>query len=275
MFKIKKNIKSIILTITSLFVFFSFAFSSKLKIVNYEIKNNKIKSNIKIVLLTDLHSCKYGEKQKELINAIDQQNPNIILMAGDIADNKIPHENTRLVLESIGKKYPCFYVTGNHEIWAKDFLDIKTMFRDNNINILEGDTKIVEINEQIINIAGIDDPYIGEDLFYEQLNNCGNNIIKDAFNILLTHRPERINNYLKYDFDLITAGHAHGGQWRIPYLLNGLLAPNQGFFPKYAGGLYKFDKTDFIVSRGLARESTRIPRIFNRPELIVINLKTN
>ncbi len=275
MFKIKNNIKSIILTITSLFVFFFFAFSSKLKIVNYEIKNNKIKSNIKIVLLTDLHSCKYGEKQKELINAIDQQNPNIILMAGDIADNKIPHENTRLVLESIGKKYPCFYVTGNHEIWAKDFLDIKTMFRDNNINILEGDTKIVEINEQIINIAGIDDPYIGEDLFYEQLNNCGNNIIKDAFNILLTHRPERINNYLKYDFDLITAGHAHGGQWRIPYLLNGLLAPNQGFFPKYAGGLYKFDKTDFIVSRGLARESTRIPRIFNRPELIVINLKTN
>ncbi|WXR60860.1 metallophosphoesterase [Peptostreptococcaceae bacterium AGR-M142] len=274
MLKIKKNIKYIILTIISLFFLSLFAFSSKLKIVHYTLKKSKMKSDIKIVLLTDLHSCKYGENQKELIDSIYEQKPDIILLAGDIADNKIPHQNTKLVLKSIGNKYPCFYVTGNHEVWARDFLDIKKLFRDNNINILEGNSKTLKFNGQIINIAGIDDPYVGEQLFNKQLNDCGNNIIDNAYNILITHRPERIDDYLKYDFDLITSGHAHGGQWRIPYILNGLLAPNQGFFPKYAGGLYEFENTDFIVSRGLARESTKIPRIFNRPELVVINLKT-
>ena len=92
------------------------------------------------------------------------------------------------------------------------------------------------------------------------------------FSVLLAHRPERIEDYLQYPFDLIVSGHAHGGQWRIPGILNGLLAPNQGFFPPYAGGQYDFADTTLIVSRGLARESTRIPRIFNRPELVVIDL---
>lgn len=79
--------------------------------------------------------------------------------------------------------------------------------------------------------------------------------------------------YQKYPFDLVLSGHAHGGQWRIPYLLNGLFAPNQGFFPKYAGGYYQLGQLDFIVSRGLARESTRLPRLYNRPELVIVDVK--
>ena len=81
-----------------------------------------------------------------------------------------------------------------------------------------------------------------------------------------------IDMYLQYEFDLILSGHAHGGQWRIPRILNGFLAPNQGFFPKYAGGKYDFNHTTFIVSRGLAKESTRIPRIFNPPELVIVDI---
>lgn len=72
---------------------------------------------------------------------------------------------------------------------------------------------------------------------------------------------------------MILSGHAHGGQWIIPGILNGFYAPNQGFFPEYAGGLYKFDKKIFIVSRGLAKWSTSIiPRIFNPPELVIIDI---
>ena len=95
----------------------------------------------------------------------------------------------------------------------------------------------------------------------------------EIFTVLLSHRPELFEIYQKYEFDLVLSGHAHGGQWRIPGLLNGLFAPNQGLFPKYAGGRYDYAGGTMIVSRGLARESTKVPRIFNRPELVVVDVK--
>ncbi|MDO4733224.1 MAG: metallophosphoesterase, partial [Bacillota bacterium] len=88
--------------------------------------------------------------------------------------------------------------------------------------------------------------------------------------ILLSHRPECTAFYESSGFDLELSGHAHGGQLRIPGLLNGLYAPNQGFFPKYAGGLYQLGKTSLLVSRGLCK--SRLPRVFNRPELAIIEL---
>ena len=98
------------------------------------------------------------------------------------------------------------------------------------------------------------------------------NLDSDSYNIILSHRPDYFDTYTAQDYDLALCGHAHGGQWRIPGILNGLYAPNQGLFPKYAGGLYEEDGTTMIVSRGLARESTRIPRLYNRPELVIIDL---
>ncbi|MDR1674446.1 MAG: metallophosphoesterase, partial [Oscillospiraceae bacterium] len=97
----------------------------------------------------------------------------------------------------------------------------------------------------------------------------------EHFTVLLSHRPERIEELLPLSPDLVLSGHAHGGQWRFPLLLeNGLLSPNQGLFPKYANGEHFFEHTVLIVSRGLARESTKvIPRIFNRPEIVIITLK--
>lgn len=92
------------------------------------------------------------------------------------------------------------------------------------------------------------------------------------YTILLAHRPEWIDLYGTYDFDLVLSGHAHGGQWRLPGLINGVFAPDQGMLPKYAGGKYGVNGTTMIVSRGLARESTSVPRIFNRPELVVVDL---
>lgn len=93
------------------------------------------------------------------------------------------------------------------------------------------------------------------------------------YTILLSHRPEYFETYAKYPFDLVLCGHAHSGQWRIPFLLNGLYAPHQEIFPKYAGGLYEAENMRMIVSRGLARKTTYIPRIFNRPELVIIDLQ--
>ena len=254
-----------------------FAFNTKLKIQHYSLESEKLTAPVRIVLITDLHSCSYGKGQRELIDAIHAQKPDIILLGGDICDDKLPHRNTELVLRAIADKYPCYYVTGNHEYWSREIEKILKIFESYNVPVLEGSFDTIDVRGQKLNICGISDPDI---LKYTDKNYSITEQLKDAalasengnYTILLAHRPELIDSYLNYDFDLILAGHAHGGQWRLPGIINGLFAPNQGFFPRYAGGKYRFEDSYMIVSRGLARESTRIPRIFNRPELVVIDL---
>ena len=254
-----------------------FAFNTKLKIQHYSLESEKLTAPVRIVLITDLHSCSYGKGQRELIDAIHAQKPDIILLGGDICDDKLPHLNTELVLRAIADKYPCYYVTGNHEYWSREIEKILKIFQSYNVPVLEGSFDTIDVRGQKLNICGISDPDI---LKYTDKNYSITEQLKDAavasengnYTILLAHRPELIDSYLNYDFDLILAGHAHGGQWRLPGIINGLFAPNQGFFPRYAGGKYRFEDSYMIVSRGLARESTRIPRIFNRPELVVIDI---
>ena len=138
--------------------------------------------------------------------------------------------------------------------------------------VLSGAWEDVTINGQNLRICGVDDPAVGTLEWKTQLTRVGEAADGSRFTILVTHRPERVEEYIQYNFDLTVAGHAHGGQWRLPGLINGLLAPNQGLFPKYAGGFYDLNGQTMVVSRGLARESTRIPRFFNRPELVVLEL---
>jgi len=109
--------------------------------------------------------------------------------------------------------------------------------------------------------------------YTERLNTAVGQAQEGYCTVLLSHRPEFFELYQKYDVDLVLCGHTHGGQWRIPYLLNGLVAPHQGFFPKYAGGRYDAENMTMIISRGLARETTKIPRVFNRPELVIVELE--
>ncbi|MDH8679776.1 metallophosphoesterase [Fusibacter bizertensis] len=269
--------KMMILIIIIMVILSAFAFDFRLKVVNYELKSNKIETSIRIALITDLHSCKYGENEVELIQAIDVEKPDIILFGGDIFDDVISHENSIYLLEGIANKYPCYYVTGNHEVWSSEVNEIKTIVKSFGVTVLEGTSEMIQINNSKIQISGVDDSSIfklkadGSSVITE-LEAIKGNIDQSVYQLLLYHRPQNAQQYLSYGFDLMLSGHAHGGQWRIPFLLNGLLAPDQGFFPKYAGGLYNFETSKLIISRGLARESTRIPRIFNRPELVIIDI---
>lgn len=276
----KKNKKKylrlfgIILLIAFLFA----AFDVRLKTVHYTIESDKIHFSIRIALVTDLHSCKYGEEQKTLVSAVNKEEPDIVLLGGDIFDDVISDDNTKIFLQAISNKYPTYYVTGNHEYWSRRVDGMLDWLRENDIEILDGKTTFININGQLISLSGVDDPDVKrytekEKDFYDQLEEVGANKDDDLFTILLAHRPAFVDEYLKYNFDLILCGHAHGGQWRIPYILNGIFAPDEGWLPSYAGGLYDFDNSQMIVSRGLARESTRVPRIFNRPELVIIELK--
>ena len=249
------------------------ALNTRLTLRHYTVESAKVSQSVRLVLLTDLHSCDYGEGQRELLDMVEEQHPDLVLLGGDILDDDpaLPEENAWTVIETLGRAYPTFYVTGNHEFWSGRAEEIKTRIADSGVTVLEGTCSTVVFHGQPIHICGIDDPAVGTDRWQSQLSRAAGGA-GEGFSVLLTHRPERTSAYEGLGFDLILAGHAHGGQWRIPFLLNGLLAPNQGFFPAFAGGRYELGESTLIVSRGLARESTRVPRIFNPPEVVVIDV---
>lgn len=255
-------------------------FYQALAIRTYDVEMADTDQSVWIALITDLHSSSYGDNMIELINAIHEQSPDVILLGGDIFDDVIPDDNTAILFQGIASNYPCYYVTGNHEYWdgAEAFLKKMDILDNHGVARLAGEVVSFEVKGQTIYLAGIDDPDeylidVGDTLSSsQQMEAISQSLPQDGLTILLSHRPELIDWYERLDVDLILSGHAHGGQWRIPGILNGVFAPNQGFFPKYAGGQYALGDSVFIVSRGLAKESTRVPRIYNRPELVIINL---
>ncbi len=144
------------------------AFWNGLVVTEYEIKSSKINNDIKIVLITDLHSHIYGTGQSYIANIIKDQKPDLILLGGDIADDGVPIEGTRQFLSAIKDIADIYYVTGNHEFWSKDIKNIKETIGSYDVTILENTRKEVEINGNRIVIAGVDDPsgfeYEEEDL---------------------------------------------------------------------------------------------------------------
>lgn len=252
------------------------ALDSRLVIREYVIEAPEIASPIRIALVTDLHSCRYGENQRTLIDAVRGQDPDVVLLGGDIFDDVIDDANAETFIAGIAEHYPCYYVTGNHEYWsgAEGFAQKTAILDRYNIPALSGESRRLKIGKETIILCGVDDlAGVGEVAFLQQLDAVNEATGDGGFTVLLSHRPEYWEKYRKSNFDLILCGHAHGGQWRIPGLLNGLFAPNQGLFPQYAGGIYEHDDKTMVVSRGLARESTRVPRIFNRPELVIVELR--
>ena len=259
-------------------------FYNGLAIRRYSVEAPGIARPVRIALVTDLHSCAYGPDERELLDAIDAQAPDLILLGGDIFDDDLPDDNAEIFLRGIDGRYPVYYVTGNHEYWSGEggFARKMAFLESCGVVRLSGDTAAVEINGARLRLCGVDDPYAWADSygfaertegsFREQVSQAAGQAEGGEYTILLTHRPELLDVYSQYDFDLVVAGHAHGGQWRIPGILNGLYAPNQGLFPAYAGGRYEQNGTVMIVSRGLARESTRVPRWYNRPELVIVDL---
>lgn len=248
--------------------------TDELVTVTYELEAPEVDRPIRLALVTDLHSCDYGQGQEELLDAIASQAPDAVLLGGDIIDDDIPREKGEEFVTKVSQTYPTFYVSGNHEFRTEDMEGIKDFLRTAGAYVLEGDCLPLTIQGQTIQICGVDDPEgIGQEAMDRQLAQAAAQADPALFTVLLSHRPEQIEHYRSFGaFDLILSGHAHGGQWRIPGLLNGLLAPNQGLFPDYAGGRYDFPDATFVVSRGLARESTRIPRLFNSPELVIIEI---
>jgi predicted MPP superfamily phosphohydrolase len=271
----KRNRKRIIFGFLILVIFLWIELSNRLLVREYVVQTEKFTGSVRIVLLADLHNALWGQNQQDLLKLIFEQDPDLILMAGDIADARRSNIGTISLLEGIADKYPCYYVTGNHELWDGDVVYLKEMFRSYGVRVLEGENEKVIINNQLLTICGIDDPspgrgHIDNELFNKQLENASAGI--SGYAILLTHRPERIAQYAEYEYDLILSAHAHGGQWQIPFILNGVASPDQGFFPEYAGGLYEYNDGQMIVSRGLDKYLNKLPRLFNPWEVVVADI---
>ncbi len=256
------------------------AFFNGLVVNTHKLTTDKLhkKDSIRIVLITDLHSHIYGKNQSKLVSLIKKQKPDIIALAGDIVDDVAPIEGAKQFLIGIKGLAPTYYVSGNHEYWSNDIKNIKALLKKYNVNVLENNYQSISIRNSNLIICGVDDPEV---MRYENNNSNYREEIYNSFlelkdkpqyKILLAHRPELIELYKESSFDLVLSGHAHGGQVRIPLILNGLLAPNQGWFPKYAGGKYQHDSLIHIVSRGLSY-NPRLPRIFNPPEVVVIDVE--
>lgn len=247
-------------------IFVALGWDYDLKTVTYTVETPALSAPIRIAVLSDLHSCDYGENQQELLDAVAAAAPDIVALPGDILDDVLPTERGEQALRALAVKYPCYYVSGNHDGFLTDRVAAA------GVTVLQGESREVTVDGQPLLICGVEDSRYTPN-FDEQLKSlAADSAATDAFSLLLAHRPARIGQYLPGNYDLILCGHAHGGQWRIPGLLNGLLAPDEGLFPKYAGGAYVFGSTTMIVSRGLAKESTRVPRLYNPPELVLVDL---
>lgn len=267
----------ILLTICAFYLDYE---NNTLKITNYEISNNKIPSsfnNYKIIQISDFHNTKSKKLTNDLIKAIKKENPDIIVITGDFIDSRKTDVSTAIkFIEKIKNISLIYYVPGNHESRISAYYDeLLTKLKENDVTILDNKVEIITNNNDEINLIGVLDPSfkninITDEKFMDNvLSELNYN--NENYTILLSHRPELFETYIKNEVDLSLTGHTHGGQIRLP-IIGGIVAPNQGLFPKYTSGQFNSNNKEMIVSRGIG--NSIIPfRINNRPELVVINLK--
>ena len=252
-------------------------FGNALKIEYYSLTSDKLTAPVRIVFLSDLHNCTYGgAEQSGLWKKIVNAQPDFVLFGGDVIDFQGGTEHAIQLMKMVKEKYSCAYASGNHEVMRDDTEEFYDAVASLGIPVLHGAYSDITVHEQKIRLCGIVNVYDNPD----QLESACQSPADDRYNVLLLHQPEQldevINEAKNSAFDLVLSGHAHGGQWRIPHLLDqGLYAPDQGILPHYTTGMYNYGDTVHIISRGLAKPPRMIfiPRIFNRPELSVITVK--
>lgn len=249
------------------------ALDERLILRTYTVASPKLTAEVRLAVVTDFHSSDNAEEVAAMVASCA---PDAVLLVGDLFDDDTanrPTERTLSLMRQLSAQYPCYYVSGNHEAWTGEMDALYQQTEEAGVMVLRMSSGVLTVRGQRIALCGIPDPYemvfSGAPDTEEQIRQAMENVDSADFIVLLTHRPELLAKYAQFPLDLVVSGHAHGGQVRIPGVLNGLYAPNQGWFPKLAGGAYTQDGTTLIVSRGLAVR-TRLPRIFNRPEVVLV-----
>ena len=228
---------------------------------------------LRIVQLSDLHNAEFGTDNRRLLEAVSAAEPDLIFLTGDLLDSR--RTDAAIALEFVReviKIAPVYYSLGNHEGRIPEIYEpFEEELRKLGVQVLRNEVAVLEREGQQLYIAGIDDPefFPSQEAFLECLNELCHD---DGYTLLLSHRPELFAEYCDAGAELVFSGHAHGGQFRLPWV-GGLYAPHQGALPEYDAGLFSQDGTSLIVSRGLGNSIFPF-RLFNRPEIVVALLST-
>ncbi len=259
------------------------------RITEYKIKSPKLKGMkepVKVLFLSDLHNCSYGEKNQDLLRAIQDADPAYIFIGGDmlVRRNGTSYEATLEFLQKLPEICPVYYANGNHEqklkmepeYFEQSYEAYKKALLSCGIHMLENQSVALVFEGKKVILTGLEIPLKGYRKFYHcklealDITSCIGEASKE-YQILLAHHPGHVPLYKNWGADLILSGHLHGGVLRLPFL-GGLIAPDFRLFPKYSGGIYKEGDVTIVVSRGLGVHSMPL-RIFNPPELVVLNFQ--
>lgn len=285
--KLTKHKKSMLIIILSLIIVllipFSYWQNNSIVITHHDYVNVDFPSQFdgfKVVQISDLHNKSFGKSQKYLIEKIEAERPDAIFVTGDLIDSRRTDVETAVqFIEKAVKIAPVYYVSGNHEQRVlSEYGRLKAQMVALGVMILENSSVVLEKGGEQLTIIGVDDPKFQSNPYEIEGENLAiatyleNASSVEGFKILLSHRPELFQIYVKHRMNAVFSGHAHGGQIRLP-LVGGIIAPNQGFFPKLTSGRHEEGLTTLFISRGLGN-SLFPQRIFNRPEIVVVTFSS-
>lgn len=255
--------------------------NTKLELTEYNVSSSKVPEPFvcfEIAQVSDLHNAEFGEGNSDLLALLSEVEPHVIVLTGDLIDSR--QTDIEIALDFASKAVqiaPVYYVSGNHEARIPDYAELKMGLTEAGVTVLENQKVQITRDGESITLMGIQDPSFSTDYLFGDAESVSRQAItslqneSDSFTVLLSHRPELFDLYVDTGVDLVFSGHAHGGQFRLP-LLGGLVAPNQGFFPKYDAGQFIEENTTMIVSRGVGNSIIPL-RLNNPPEVVVVELK--
>ena len=249
---------------------------NRIETVYYPMQSSRIPasfSGFRIAQVSDLHNDALGDGNASLLKLLQEAEPDIIAVTGDLIDSR--KTDTQIALQFMQKALqiaPVYYVTGNHEIALyATYPPFERELRNAGVTVLNNESVLLEQNGQNIVLLGLSDPN-ANDLARDERIALMQSCSQEYFTVVLSHRPELFDDYCTARADVVLTGHAHGGQVRLPFI-GGLYAPGQGLLPQYDAGLFTQGTTHMIVSRGVGNSLFPF-RVNNRPELAVIELQS-
>ena len=247
-----------------------------LEISRYEVASQKLPESFdgfKIVQLSDLHGAEFGEDGMELVEKVKELEPDIIALTGDFVTDEGDLAAVEKLAARLVKLCPVYFVSGNHEFGSGLAVKVRNILERAGVKYLSNEYLTISRGEDGILLGGVEDPLAYADMLSpDELAQKMNDAAPDAFKILLGHRNYWMTEYPELPVDLIFCGHAHGGLIRIPGV-GGLIGTDRRLFPDFDAGEYNNGRYALIVSRGLGN-SVPIPRVFNRPEIVCVELSS-
>lgn len=267
----------IFILLIALFIYWQ---NNGIRLTTYKYESNVLPKDFdgfKIIQVSDYHN--YKPLEKKIVKYAQHEQPDIIVITGDLFDSRKTDIRCGLSLsEKLCKICSVYFVSGNHESRIPEIEKVFSTMEAMGVEIIDDKKQIISRKDGFITLIGAKDPGFsaGEHLTKREKQAYGNKIIKmcsgdNTFKILLAHRPEFIHSYRDAGINLVLCGHAHGGQFSIPFTDIGVFVPSQGLFPPYAAGMKTAGDTSVIISRGIGNSVFPI-RLFNRPQVIKAEL---